>query len=169
MENPWQTHQTDRTEPDPPAWVCQPVSLVSNGAVTSWVRTYTSAGTSTASQVVGKFADARSAKRAYGSLQGNAVDCADELAERGRKPVGGPVQPLSDLDVPSGLAGWGVVFSGPVKSDPNAAHIDAVVVVRVGERVSVVSMHSIGQDYNYEPGQSPPELAGPIVATRLAA
>ncbi len=142
---------------------------MSNGAVTSWVRTYTSAGTSTASQVVGKFADARSAKRAYGSLQGNALDCADELAERGRKPVGGPVQPLTDLEVPSGVAGWGVVFSGPVKSDPNAAHIDAVVVVRVGERVSVVSMHSIGQDYNYEPGQTPPELAGPIVATRLAA
>ena len=167
LENPWHTNLTKRTEPDPPAWVCQSVSLIGNGAVTSWVRTYTSAGTSTASQVVGQFADARSAKRAFGSLQGNARDCADELAERGRTPMGGPVQPLADLEVPRGQAGWGVVFSGPVRSDPDAAHIDAVVVVRVGERVSVVSMHSIGQDYNYPPGQTPPELAGPIVATRL--
>jgi hypothetical protein len=30
-------------------------------------------------------------------------------------------------------------------------------------------MSHIGQDYNYEPGQTPPELAGPVVAARLAA
>jgi hypothetical protein len=167
LENRWRTDSTGVSEPDPPAWVCQQVSLMGNGAVSSRVRSYTSAGTSTAVQVVGEFADARSATRAFGSLQGNARECADELAARGREPVGS-VQPLTALDVPGGEAGWGVVFSGPVKGDPNAAHIDAVVVVRAGDRVSVVSMHSIGQDYNYEPGQSPPELAGQVVAARLA-
>jgi hypothetical protein len=168
LENAWRTGATGRTEPSPPAWVCQRVGLLGNGAVTSWTRSYLSAGTSTASQVVGEFADERSAIRAFGSLQGNARDCADELADRGRQPVR-PPSPLTALDVPEGEAGWGVVFSGPVRGDPDAAHIDAVVVVRVGERLSVVSMHSIGQDYNYPAGGTPPELAGPVVAARLAA
>jgi hypothetical protein len=168
IENRWRTRATGRSEPAPPAWVCQPVSLISNGAVRTWVRTYASAGTSTASQVVGKFADERSAIRAIGALQGNARDCADELRARGRRPVRPPA-PLTDLEVAQGEAGWGVVFSGPVPGDPDAAHLDAVVVVRVGDRLSVVSMSSVGQDYNYPAGQTPPEQAGPVVAARLAA
>jgi len=165
-ENAWRAASTTRSEPEPPAWVCQRVSMVSNGAVVAWTRSYVSAGTSTATQVVAGFADARSARLAFGSLKANAGDCATALEERGREAVQ-PPSPLTRLDVPQGRAGWSVVFSGPVRGDPDAAHIDAAVVVLVGDRLSVVSMSTIGQDYNYEPGQAPPELAGRVVAARL--
>ena len=165
----WQQKTTSRRESDPPPWVCQQASLITDGAVTSRQRTYVaSGGGATAAQSVARTVDARSAKRVYGALLGNARDCAEELAERGRKPMG-QVRPLTPVDVPAGQAAWGVLFSGPVKGDPDAAHIDGVVVVRVGDLVSVLSMSSIGQDYNYEPGQTPPELAAPLIADALAA
>ena len=167
-ESSWRTGATSRSEPQLPAWVCQRVSLVSNGAVSSWTRSYVSAGRSTATQVVGDFADARSARLAFESLRANASDCAAELEERGREAIEPPT-PLADLEVAQGRAAWGVVFSGPVRGAPDDAHIDAGVVVQTADRVSVVSMSHIGQDYNYEPGQTPPELAGPVVAARLAA
>ena len=168
VENAWRTGVTSRSEPRRPAWVCQRVSLISNGAVTSWSRSYAGAGRASATQVVGEFADARSAQLAFESLRANARDCATALRERGREALRPPAS-LADLDVPRGQAAWGVVFSGPVRGAPDAAHIDAALVVRTGDRVSVVSMSHIGQDYNYESGQTPPELAGPVVAARLAA
>jgi hypothetical protein len=167
-ESAWSTAQTSRSEPQLPAWVCQRVSLISNGAVTTWTRSYTSAGRSTATQVVGEFADARSAQLAFESLAANGRDCAAQLEERGREAVRPPA-PLAGLEVGQGQAAWGVVFSGPVRGAPDDAHIDAAVVVQTADRVSVLSMSHIGQDYNYETGQTPPELAGPVVATRLAA
>jgi len=168
-ETGWRERRTVSGERDPPAWVCQRVSLVANGAIKSVQRTFAAtAGRATAAEVVARFADVRSSSRAYGALLGNARDCASALVERDRVPVG-QVRPLTALDVPIGTAAWGVVFSGPVPRSRVDAFIDAVVVVRVRDLVAVTSMSSIGQDYNYEPGQAPPEIAGPLVADLLAA
>ncbi len=168
-ETGWKEKGTSARETDPPAWVCQQASMITNGAVTTRQRTYrATAGGATATQVVARTVDARSAKRVYGALLGNARECAQELAERGRT-ANGQVRPLTDVDVANGQAAWGVIFSGPVPGSPDEAYIDAVVIARVGDLVSVLSMSSIGQDYNYEAGQTPPEQAAPIVVDRMVA
>ncbi len=162
----WRKTATRRTESDPPRWVCQQFPLVSNGAVTAVERTYDAQGGPTAAQVVGRFADRRSAERGFAVLLANAEDCAEQLRRLDREPTGS-VDPLTPLPVDGGQGAWGVLFSGPVPDNRFDAYIDAVAVVQVDELVAVTSMSSIGQDYNYEPGQTPPELAIPLVATAL--
>lgn len=162
----WREVATRRTESDPPRWVCQQFQLVSNGAVTAVERTYEARGGATAAQVVGRFADRRSAERGFAVLLANAEDCADQLRRLDREPAGS-VDALTSVPVDGGQAAWGVLFSGPVPDNRFDAYIDAVAVVQVDELVAVTSMSSIGQDYNYEPGQTPPELAIPLVATAL--
>lgn len=162
----WRTTTTRRTESDPPRWVCQQFPLVSNGAVTAVERTYDAQGGPTAAQVVGRFADRRSAERGFAVLLANAENCAEQLRPLDREPTGS-VDPLTPLPVDGGQAAWGVLFSGPVPGSEFDAYIDAVAVVQVDDLVAVTSMSSIGQDYNYEPGQTPPELAIPLVATAL--
>ena len=162
----WRTTTTRRTESDPPRWVCQQFSLVSNGAVTAVERTYDAQGGPTAAQVIGRFADRRSAERGFAVLLANAEDCAEQLRRLDREPAGS-VDALTPVPVDGGQAAWGVLFSGPVPNNHFDAYIDAVAVVQVDELVAVTSMSSIGQDYNYEPGQTPAELAIPLVATAL--
>ncbi len=162
----WREAATRRAESDPPRWVCQQFSLVSNGAVTAVERTYDAQGGPTAAQVVGRFADRRSAERGFAVLLANAEDCTEQLRRLDREPAGS-VDALSPVPVDGGQAAWGVLFSGPVPDNRFDAYIDAVAVVQVDELVAVTSMSSIGQDYNYEPGQAPPELAIPLVATVL--
>jgi len=162
----WREAATRRTESDPPRWVCQQFSLVSNGAVTAVERTYDAQGGPTAAQVVGRFADRRSAERGFAVLLANAEDCAEQLRRLDREPAGS-VDALTPVPVDGGQAAWGVLFSGPVPNNHFDAYIDAVAVVQVDELVAVTSMSSIGQDYNYEPGQTPAELAIPLVATAL--
>ena len=162
----WREMATRRTESEPPRWVCQQFPLVSNGAVTAVERTYNARGGPTAAQVVGRFADRRSAERGFAVLLANAEDCAEQLRRLGREPAGS-VDALTPVPVDGGQAAWGVLFSGPVPDNRFDAYIDAVAVVQVDELVAVTSMSSIGQDYNYEPGQTPPELAIPLVATAL--
>ena len=168
-ETGWTKPKTSSREGEPPAWVCQQATMLSNGAVTVRQRSYQATeGGATATQVVARTVDPRSAKRVYGALLGNARECAKELTDRDRKPKG-QVRALTEIDVPTGQASWGVIFSGPVPGSRDEAYIDAVVVARVGDLVSVLSMSSIGQDYNYEVGQTPPEQTAPIVVDRLAA
>lgn len=165
----WRERATSGKESDPPVWVCQRATQVTYGATDAVQRTYrATAGPGRAVQVVGRYADGTSARRAYGALLGNARTCAEALVGRDREPIGA-VRPLSDLDVPAAAAAaWGVVFSRPTGGGGAAGFIDAVVVVRVGELVAVVSMSTVGQDFNYLVGESPPELAAPIVADLLA-
>lgn len=166
----WRTVRTSTGEPEPPRWVCQRFSLVSNGAVNAVQRSFESTkGNATAAQVIARTVDQRSAKRLFAVLIANARECAEQLQSIDRTPRGA-VQPLSMVRVPRGSqAAWGVVLSGPVRGQPDSAYIDAVAVVQVKATVSVMSMNSIGQDYDYEPGKSPPELAIPLVASALGA
>ncbi len=164
----WRETATRRAEANPPPWVCQPFSLVDNGAVTAVQRSFAATeGDATAAQVVARFADRQSAQRGFAVLLANAEGCADQLRQIGRKPRGS-VDPLTALQVAGGRAAWGVVFSGPVPGERDGAYIDAVSVVQVGALVSVTSMSSIGQDYNYEPGGTPPEQTVPLVAAALS-
>ncbi|MDQ3326139.1 MAG: hypothetical protein M3529_10590 [Actinomycetota bacterium] len=167
----WRTVRTSKGEPERPRWVCQRFSLVSNGAVNAVQRSFESTkGNATAAQVIARTVDQRSAKRLFAVLLANARECAEQLQSIDRTPRGAAVQPLSMVRVPGGgQAAWGVVLSGPVRGQPDSVYIDAVAVVQVKATVSVMSMSSIGQDYDYEPGQSPPELAIPLVASALGA
>ena len=162
----WRETATRRMQSDPPKWVCQRFSLVSNGAVTAVERTYAARGGPTAAQLVGRFADRRSASRGFAVLLANAADCEEQLRRLDREPTGS-VDPLTPVPVDGGQAAWGVLFSGPVPDAGFDAYIDAVSVVQVGSRIAVTSMSSVGQDYNYELGQSPPEQTIPLVASAL--
>ncbi len=163
----WRETATTPRESQRPGWVCQQFALVSNGAVTAVERRYAAtAGTATATQVVGRTADRRSAERVFAVLMANAKNCADQLRSLDRFPRGA-VEPLAPVPVSGGHAAAGVVFSGPVRGEPDAAYIDAVAVVQIQDLVAVVSMSSIGQDYDYPPGQAPAERAIPLVAAAL--
>ncbi len=162
----WREVTESKRESEPPHWI-QRFSLVSNGALSTVERTYeATAGKASAAHAVARTVDRRSAQRLFAVLVANARDCADQLAAVDRVPLGA-VQPLSAVSVTGGQAAWGVVFSGPVPADRGAATVDAVAVVQVQDKVSVLPMSSIGQDYNYQPGQSPPERAIPLVGAAL--
>jgi hypothetical protein len=55
-----------------------------------------------------------------------------------------------------------------VLDDPNAAYIEPQSLVRVGDTLSWVVWEQIGQDYNYAPGQTPPERAIPLMTEALS-
>lgn len=62
-----------------------------------------------------------------------------------------------------------MLFYGPVRGEPDSADIEAQVVVVDDETLSWVVYRSVGQDYDYESGQAPPERAARAMAQRLGA
>jgi len=150
-----------------PASACQRVPLLSIGVTGLRQRRYDNSAPARVLHTVAAFADDDSARRAYAVLEAWLRDCAETLTEGGKQP-GTISNGLSDVAAP-GLAGWAAVFYGPARGQPNAGVIEAHAVVVDDETLSWLVYRSIGQDYNYEAGQAPPERAAPVMAQRLRA
>ena len=147
--------------------VCQRVSLPSIGATRIARRAYAVADTDAiASQVVAAFPDSLTAGYGFDILQAWLRSCGKRIVAAGYNRTDVPGS-YTSLDV-GDRAGWAVFFYGPVPGDANAAYIQAEALVVDGNHLSWVVQRSIGQDYNYGSGKSPPELAAPLMAARLS-
>jgi hypothetical protein len=124
-------------------------------------------GSVTARHVVARFADERSATLGYEVLEAWLGQCEEHAGSRGFDTVKAPAGYTRARG--GDTAGWALVSYGPVPSDPDAAYIEPQALVRVGETISWVVWKQIGQDYNYDKGQSPPELAIPRMVQALPA
>lgn len=165
---PWSAGADVRGQRVRPTSACQRAPLLSIGATKVVQRRYDNPNPGGVVNTVAAFADDDSARRAYAVLEAWVRNCADTLREKGKDPLSTP-DGFDAVAADTSPAGWAVLFYGPVRGDPDSAVIEGQVVVVDDETLSWVVYRSIGQDYNYEPGQAPPERAARVMAQRLAA
>jgi hypothetical protein len=151
----WAQGSTRPENPSTSFGTCQRFGILSIGAEQVLVRRYRPAagpaGMDRAGELVAKFPDELTARRAFAVLKAWRGKCADRLARYMRSDVGA----LQDVSSGGGTAGWYLLTYGPVKGDPDSQFFDAQGMALVGSRIAMVSMVLAGQDYNYEPGQEP--------------
>jgi len=162
----WTAAQTRKGSGGEDISVCQVTDLEALGTSRAFTRRFTS-GSVTATQVVAQFVDEVGSQGGYDILQAWLSRCAKQARAAGFESVKAPKRytPIAAGD----SAGWALVTYGPVPDDPNAAFIEAQALVRVGDTLSWVVWEETGQDYNYAPGQTPPERAVPLLAEALGA
>jgi hypothetical protein len=161
----WESARTKRGTGPADVSICQVVELTSLGSTRGVMSRFRS-GSVSATHVVVQFVDEVGASSAYEVLEAWLGRCAKQARARG----------FDQADAPNGYtavesgdgAGWALVTYGPVPDDPNAAYIEPQSLVRVGDTLSWVVWEQIGQDYNYAPGQTPPERAIPLMTEALS-
>ncbi|MCW2795537.1 MAG: hypothetical protein JWM79_1034 [Nocardioides sp.] len=123
-------------EGDRAVGACQKTPLVSIGALTATRRVYAAdAGGARATQVVARFADAKSAWRAHEVLAAWREDCETRL-DFPRKDVG----PMQDVPV---AAGVGASYAAAYGPRPEAQGVSAGFgIVRKGSYLSIVDISS---------------------------
>ena len=161
----WESARTKRGTGPADVSVCQVVELHSLGS-TRGVTSRFRSGTVGATHVVAQFVDELGATQAYEVLGAWLGQCAKQARSRGFDQADAP-NGYTDNDA-GNAAGWALVTYGPVPDDPNAAYIEPQALVRVGDTLSWVVWEQIGQDYNYQPGQTPPERAIPLMTEALS-
>ncbi|WP_395658525.1 hypothetical protein [Nocardioides sp.] len=123
---------TTTSDDTAPVGGCQKTPLGTIGAVEAVHRTYTAGAGLTATQVVGRFADARSAWRAHQVLVAWRDDCESRVDEAS-------VGPLRPVTVPTGTADS---YRGTF-----AARAAGLGVLRTGSYVTLVEVSTRGDDY----------------------
>lgn len=170
QEFTWTTAGNRNREGRKPFGTCQKFAMTSIGATDVRVRKYEPAlqdPTSTAANLVADFPDVKTAKRAYEVLRSWRDQCAEELSRHNRQEVG-QLRSVALPGAPEAVAHWYLLTYGPPRSEPDAGYFDAQGLVRVGSRISVLQMRTVGQDYNYRPGREPMVAAVRASAERLA-
>ena len=140
---------------------CQKFSLVDIGATSSVVRSYSASGDIVGVQVLGEFADAKSAWRAHQVVKTWAAECAEMLDAEVEK-----VGKLTAVSVPGGKAEQQLLQYGD--EDAEAHTFAGVGIVRHGSYLSIVQIDVVGQDYNYDSGQEPAARAAVAANEKLA-
>ncbi len=163
----WSSGPTVASEPPDLAGTCHRVPLTSIGATGVTYRSYRPPRNSdtTAAETVARFADRKSAWRAYQVLLAWHDRCADRLTSYPRADVG-PVQQVR-VDAGVRAAGWYLLSYGPIGDDPDVGAYDAQGLVLGNKQVAVLSMVLYGQDYDYAAGQEPMVEAVRRAAARL--
>jgi hypothetical protein len=156
-QHSWQTVGTSHEEKPQPVWACQVTDFSSIGATDVWVRRFVGqpggGDAAKARSAVISFADPQSAARGFAVLRAWHDHCEDQLKQRYQR-VRVDASP-TDVPVSSGDAEWRLAVYGPVPGDPDAGYFDATGYVKKGSRISLVTMVSVGQDYNYPRGKEP--------------
>ncbi len=145
----WVVAATGPEDPDrdPAVGACQKTLLGSIGAVETVRRTFTAPGRLTATQVVARFADTRSAWRAHEVLVAWRDDCAERVD-------GSDVSPLRPLDV---RAGTGESYRTDARK--RAA---GLAILRTGSFLTLVEV-TAGAEH-YPTGWDPARVAARRVA-----
>jgi hypothetical protein len=164
-EYTWKAGTTSDREPPELAGTCHRFELASLGAEQVAYRTYDPAlgGEAEASELVAQFPDEMTATRAEDVLLSWHKDCAKKLEKFDRVDVGDVTEVATD----AGPGHWYLLVYGPAQDDPDSGYFDAQGVVRVGNRVAVLRLALIGQDYNYPAGEEPIVAAVRAAAARL--
>lgn len=161
----WAERATETSEPRDLAGSCHQFEMTSIGAEKVAYRTYdaTAGDDSEASQLVAQFPDEMTATRAFEVLKSWREGCAKNFKQYDRVQVGD----LEDVDTEAGVSHWYLLTYGPAEGDPDTGYFDAQGIAMVGNRVTVLRLALIGQDYNYEHGQEPMVEAVRAAAARL--
>jgi hypothetical protein len=149
----WQSGSTTSREPAALFGTCQKFAMTSVGASRVAYRSFAPLARSenSAEQLVAQFPDATTARRAWSVLQSWHADCKSRLRAF-RDPQ---VDPVRDVAVDGGQGAWYLLVYGPAPQDPDAGVFDAQGMALVGDRITMLEIKSIGQDYDYPPGQEP--------------
>jgi hypothetical protein len=161
----WRDGATRSGEPSQPVNPCQRFSLQAIGAERTAYRSYLPAsGTKdTAAELVAQFPDSTTASRAYSVLQAWRARCQSQLRHYDQAYVGD----LKDVSVDAGTSAWYLLTYGPAPAAPDSAYFDAQGIAQVGNRVAMVSMRLVGQEYTYKKGQEPMVAAVRAAAAKL--
>jgi hypothetical protein len=153
----WRPIATENSERRRPIWACQVTDFASIGATDVWVRRFVGdpggGESARARSAVLTFVDETSAQRAYAVLRAWHDRCEEQLSEDYRR-VRVDAAPTA-VQVEDGQAEWRLAIYGPVEGDPDAGYFDATGYVREGNRISLTTIVSAGQDYNYPQGEEP--------------
>jgi hypothetical protein len=153
----WRTIGTEHGERRQPVWACQVTDFFSIGATDVWVRRFVGkpggGDSAKARSAVVTFADAQSARRAWSVLGAWHDDCEEQL-RRDHQRIRVDAAPTA-VEVDDGRAEWRLAVYGPAEGEPDASYFDATGYVLDGRRISLVTMVSVGQDYDYPPGEEP--------------
>jgi len=150
----WTVESTRRGEGPESIWICQVTQLRSIGATGVRQRSYADAsgGDPTAQTAIVTFADEQSARYAYAVLVAWHDRCEETLG--GDHRLVRADEKGTPIDA-GRAAQWRLVSYGPVRGQRDAAYIDATGYAQVGRRLVLMTMTSIGQDYNHPPGAEP--------------
>lgn len=166
-ETNWAESATYPNEGPDFSTVCQLHPWMSIGATAVVRRDYAGPAESSAISLVAEFATGRNAKRANAVWIAWAHDCEATATAAGHK------HPHIN-DVPYyvrtvvGQGRWWLLTYRPVEGDPQASYLQAFGLVRSDDRLALVRMTNVGQDYSYEPGQEPVAVALRRTARLLA-
>lgn len=161
----WTEGVSGSSEPRELAGACHQFEMASIGAEEVAYRSYDPVlgGDATAGELVAQFPDETTATRAFEVLKSWRQGCARGLRGYDRVQVGD----LTDVATDVGTGHWYLLVYGPAEGDPDAGYFDAQGIARVGKRIAVLRLTSVGQDYNYASGQEPMVEAVRAAAARL--
>jgi hypothetical protein len=155
----WEATATRRSEGEEPFGTCHKFAMTSIGAMGVVVREFRPAedpGSATASHLVAEFPDEPTARRALEVLKSWRSQCAEELDGYDRSDVG----KLRPVSASGADAGWYLLTYGPAADGgADEGYVDAQGFSRVGKRIAVLQMRSVGQDYDHAVGQEPMSAA----------
>jgi hypothetical protein len=134
--------------------LCQRHPWTSIGSTAVVRRDYTGPAGSTASAVVAGFATGKNARRAQAVWDAWAQDCEATVIARGYEHPRINDEPYT-VRTAAEQGRWWLLTYGPVQDDPESSYFEAFGLVRSGDRLALVRMTSVGQDYDYEPGLEP--------------
>jgi hypothetical protein len=153
-ETRWSESATYSTEGPEFSTLCQLHPWTSIGSTAIVRRDYTGPAGSTATALVAEFATGKNAKRADAVWAAWAHDCEETAMSAGHQHPRINEVPYT-VPTTAGAGRWWLLTYGPVEDDPEASYFEAFGLVRSDDRLALVRMTSVGQDYNYEPGQEP--------------
>jgi hypothetical protein len=152
-----------------PPSLCTLSSLESIGASSTYRTDYDSKASKAdrATVMTAVFPDEHTATLAKTVLRSWHAQCERRLKNQlGYKRVS--VSPIDEIATDVGPAEHWLSAYGPLNDNPDEGWFQAEGFVADGDTLTYVVILSVGQDYDYEPGQQPVELALGIAGAKLA-
>jgi hypothetical protein len=164
----WEVAAEGKGSDDSQPSLCLQTSFESIGAASTYRTDYNHPGVKTARATVitAVFPDQHTAVLAKTVLRSWHADCEKRLDLSYRRVSVSPIQ-TQPTEVGRGEA-WLAAF-GPVKGHPDDGWFQGEGFVEDADTLTYVVIVSTGQDYNYEQGQQPAELAVAVAADHLKA
>jgi hypothetical protein len=166
----WRLASQGNGSGDSPPSLCMLTSLESIGAKATYRTDYDSplSKTARATVITAVFPDQQTAVLAKTVLRSWHAQCESRLKkELGYERVKVTAIRKSPADVATGEH-WLSTF-GPVQGRPNDSWFQSEGFVEDADTMTYIAIVSAGQDYDYEPGQEPIDLALVVGAAQLAA
>jgi hypothetical protein len=162
----WTEGRTTRREPEALAGTCHRFAMLSIGAMRVAHRDFAAedgGADARADQLVATFADAKTAWRAFEVLKSWHDDCGQALRRWERHDVGA----LEKVAIGPGEAHTYLLTYGPADGQRDSSYFDAEGLVLVGNRIAVLRIAYLGQDYDYADGAEPITAAVKAAAAKL--